>query len=622
MASELVGKEMLYRSREFIRQDSTYYLGHMLEGIYKTNHASDLFGYQNAIAPLVRAKDLLEADFEEVLRHKSGEVFALYQIYQVQMDYQQICYELFHSYMNTARYEEAWALCLHASEYNLQLEYYFNAYTSLTWLVNKVRTSTQQQFYFLKNTIGENIELAQRFLDTALARAEENRPFNENFLPGLYEANIGAVHHYRALLYAYTLNTDSADRYYDLMMAENLYSHNNRGNYLVSKGLFRQAEVEYRNEQLQWDPSSRRNLKEHIYYDALIDIYKGQPDSAIVALTQTIKNNGSTPGFGWYQMGLARAYVYNGNLHAARTAITKAGRFQEIHIGTSLGQQHYDFSLAMIRYGEAKNELNWIKKRYKRYWLNVSLWPRLLNLFWKIYTIEYQIVSALGENEERKEVIYPIFATESVIAWDEFYRLIAELDRKFFIDFFEKKLKEDKRPDVLRYYKIFLAKLHYVQGEEEKAVQYLDEILGTESIDYQYEKLLLARCYELYALISEDRKKYDDAARFANELYNVYPQMAGYSGFPIRFHLNWDGAEDEYLITSFEKANIQLEDTSGPMTQEVNIKVMQEDEHKILEIQVTTSSGEVLSNQRFVASDERALAFSALRALYGMAQLN
>src|SRR5690606_26116879 len=58
--ADMKGREALLRSREFIREDSTYYVGYLFEGVYKASHATDFFGVQNAIAPLEKALQLLE----------------------------------------------------------------------------------------------------------------------------------------------------------------------------------------------------------------------------------------------------------------------------------------------------------------------------------------------------------------------------------------------------------------------------------------------------------------------------------------------------------------------------------------------------------------------------------
>src|SRR4051794_9208622 len=56
-------KDALPRSREFLRLDSTYYVGWMYEGMYKFDRSTDYLGYKNAIVPLQKAFDLLDKDY-------------------------------------------------------------------------------------------------------------------------------------------------------------------------------------------------------------------------------------------------------------------------------------------------------------------------------------------------------------------------------------------------------------------------------------------------------------------------------------------------------------------------------------------------------------------------------
>src|SRR3954466_689397 len=61
-------KDALPRSREFLRLDSTYYVGWMYEGMYKFNRSTDYLGYKNAIIPLQKAFDLLDKDYGRTFR--------------------------------------------------------------------------------------------------------------------------------------------------------------------------------------------------------------------------------------------------------------------------------------------------------------------------------------------------------------------------------------------------------------------------------------------------------------------------------------------------------------------------------------------------------------------------
>ena len=57
-------KDALPRSREFIRLDSTYYVGYQYEGIFKYSRAADYLGYKNCIIPLRRSFLLFDKDYK------------------------------------------------------------------------------------------------------------------------------------------------------------------------------------------------------------------------------------------------------------------------------------------------------------------------------------------------------------------------------------------------------------------------------------------------------------------------------------------------------------------------------------------------------------------------------
>src|SRR3954447_18978968 len=58
-------KDALPRSREFLRLDSTYYVGYMYEGMYKSDKSSDFAGFKYAIPSLKKAFVLLQKDYEK-----------------------------------------------------------------------------------------------------------------------------------------------------------------------------------------------------------------------------------------------------------------------------------------------------------------------------------------------------------------------------------------------------------------------------------------------------------------------------------------------------------------------------------------------------------------------------
>src|SRR3954467_7643888 len=61
-------KDALPRSREFIRLDSTYYVGYMFEGMYKSDRSSDFLGFKYAIPSLKKSFVLLQRDYGRNLK--------------------------------------------------------------------------------------------------------------------------------------------------------------------------------------------------------------------------------------------------------------------------------------------------------------------------------------------------------------------------------------------------------------------------------------------------------------------------------------------------------------------------------------------------------------------------
>ncbi len=131
-ASGISGEDMLPRSREFKRIDSTYYVGWMIEGMYKYDHAEDLLGFRNAEIPLERALDLEEHDYAKALATRTGEIMTLYPIRQFAPDYTMIAYYLMQCYLNTDQPDKAYTLLRRALKWKFQLQYSLDAYNYLT----------------------------------------------------------------------------------------------------------------------------------------------------------------------------------------------------------------------------------------------------------------------------------------------------------------------------------------------------------------------------------------------------------------------------------------------------------------------------------------------------------
>ena len=158
--------DALPRSREFIRTDSSYYVGWMYEGVYKYNHAADYLGYKNAIAPLERALRLMEHDYAKALATRTDNILTLYPIRFIMPDYTMIAYYLVQCYNNTDQPEKTVALLRHTLKWKFQMEYYLDQYNMLAWTVHRNRFYTSSKYSFLRNSIDDNEKLANRYLDS------------------------------------------------------------------------------------------------------------------------------------------------------------------------------------------------------------------------------------------------------------------------------------------------------------------------------------------------------------------------------------------------------------------------------------------------------------------------
>ena len=163
--TNLNSEDALPRSREFLRIDSSYYVGWLYEGAYKFNHAADYAGYKNAAAPLERALRLIERDYRPELGSRTHNPFEYIIYYPKQVDYTYIVNFLNQCYLNTEEPEKNYALLRRYLKWNFQREF-FDAYNYLMWVTHRNRFYTHEKYSFLKNSIEENEKLANRTILT------------------------------------------------------------------------------------------------------------------------------------------------------------------------------------------------------------------------------------------------------------------------------------------------------------------------------------------------------------------------------------------------------------------------------------------------------------------------
>jgi hypothetical protein len=319
-------------------------------------------------------------------------------------------------------------------------------------------------------------------------------------------------------------------------------------------GDFRTAEAEYAMEGLNTQPDKR--LQEWAYYTPTLHIYKGLPKKGAELARGMIMSNGSTPGFGWYNIAQARCRLYDGQTDEAYRYMNKAAEFKELHVGTTLGQTHYDFSIQLLKLMHKLQQIEAQKFENRNWWYNPRSLGNIAQYTTEKYMQQFLIINQFSQNPERDRVVYKLFSTESTVSWDEIWYLIRDFSTGFFLDRFEQEMKEDRRKYIRKYFRYFVARLRMEKGQYEQANTELNTVLMDPDLDAEYEKLLIARVLQAQAECAEKLKNdraYND--RMA-KLFQYYPQLIPYSGLTMSMRLSVTGAAPPGFLDRLKNCNI------------------------------------------------------------------
>lgn len=591
-------EDAIQRSREFIRIDSTYYVGYLYEGIYKYNHAADLLGFKNAALPLERALYQMERDYRRDLSLRTRDIPSIIAAYPRWIDYALITDNLNHCYLNTEEPEKSFALLQKYVRFKFQFPIY-DAYNYLMWVVHRNRFYTSKKYDFLKDNIDANETLANQYLDSGMYEVRRNRSFNDGIMtPGSDQSFVNAIYHYKCILYSYAMNIDSAEYYYKKLRDGGQFPHNNYATFQAVIGNFGKAAEEYQ-EASGLDGGEKR-LQEWIYYGSILDIYKSQPKRGEAALKDMIKAVGSTPGFGWYNIALARCLYYDGQIKESERYIDKAAGFKELHIGTTLGQSHYDFSIQLNKLMTKNAELQMQKFQNENWWYNPAVLTNMAKLSGEKFLQQFLIINQFSQNPERDRVIYKLFSTESTVSWDEVWYLIRDFSTRFFLTRYEQEIAEDNRPSIKRYFQLFKARLMMNDGDTKKAYALLSgiDVLGA-GADEETEKLFYARTFEALANCAEALNKGDERDQWLYKLYSAYPQLVPYIDLPMPMHLVANSSGDEEAFKRLKACNIRWTEDRNAPTAYVSFRTM--GDSKVADYWVTDAKGNYIVPRQFFA---------------------
>lgn len=561
-------KDALPRSREFIRLDSTYYVGHYYEGMYKYERAADYLGYKNCIQPLKKALHLFEKDFKNT--------FANTTTYDMkQLDIRYICTVLYDCYSNVEQPDSAMWILEKVNSWNLPydfMEYHIKA----AWTIHRNRYYIGK-YSFLKSTVEENEQLALNHLYQAVAQGNNNANF------------------YLAIIYNYLQNIDSTKYYYDYLLQNGGISYNNYAHFKNTLGQFSEAIQNFEKETFAFD----KRLIESYYFLPTLYINSGRSIEGIRMASGIITQNGSTPGFGWYNIALARSYLYNGQLDSSEKAIEKAAQFKELHLATTLGQAQYDFAVNVVKLMLVNQKIERIKFFNTGWWYSITDLLEMSKLFGEKFLLRFAIVNEFANNPERQNVIYTLFSSENVIGFDEVWNMLKDISPEYFKDFYKQKMETEKRQNIIRYMQFFYGSFLFKTGDESEGKNIFDNILYNTLLDTAHEKLFLGRIAETLARQYSGSEKDNMMSYYFSE----YSQLIPFSGLKIKMKLNTTGFSDattKKVVNELEDCNINWVD-DGSYAAIANMSFEKKKDKYEVYYSVQNSTGKiVVANHRII----------------------
>jgi hypothetical protein len=555
-------------SQKMIQLDSTYYVGHFFEANYRYFRASDKRGYESAIKSLSKAVDLLEEGFPRALK-RSTNISVYINQYQIQRKYVFMIYYLGKSYENIDKPGESIKVFERLKKRNFITNFGINTYASISWIYMRNRMYSPEKYAFLKPTIEENLQIASQYADSIKDSDRYNKRYLKMWWPNLENNALLSYYHYKNIIYSHQLKLDSAEYYSKQLEKYDRLSNNNYGNLQFIQAKYPKAEENYYKARLN-DNYQEKSIKEFDYMESAIKIFQNDVASSKSIVEESIKTLGVSPGFGWNNIALSRAYYYAGDLKKSKEFRDKAANFKEIHINSTWGQVAYDHNTLLFKYLFHKKSIKEIKFRDKNYWYQPKKLYQITKHHFKQENTHLLLTSELSADPERFTQHYNLFASDNTMFFDEIWELIKYFNPDYFIDIFKNKLNKDERERIHKYFNYFIAQLHLKNENYDLAIQEFEDVLKDEFLDTKAEKLLIARIHEGLSIAYDEKDNAASAKENLLAFYRNFPQLFPYSELTMKFNLEVEGntlsEEQKAIIEELKNCNIDwvTNDTSWP----------------------------------------------------------
>lgn len=597
-----VDKDALPRGREFIRLDSTYYVGWFYQGLYLNDRSVDVVGYQRALPLMRKAFLLLEKDYGPLLKTIYSSPAVYIENNQRYNDYLVLASKLREEYEFLEMPDSAmWVLNM-VEKKNFRRDF-LGIGGLKAWIIHRNRFFTKSKYDFLANSVAENEQSALQSCYSAFQQIRRNASQNSLwFGEGSIMQDRNSVYHYLALIHCYLKNYDSSEYYYHQMSIAGTVSNNNYGSMKAEIGEFAPAIELYKKDQYKY--GGQKFLMEPFYYLPVLYIYSGRTKDAMNTAKEAIRFSNSSPGFGWYNIALARSYMYDGQLDSAAITLDKAVAFHEIHIGTTLTQPQYEFTTSLLRLVWFNLKISQLKFFDKGWWYHPSTLYDIANLEAKKYTHEYVLATQLALNPERARIIYDLFCGESTVGYDEIWHLMKRYSPRYFMKLMQQYSDTDPRNNIRRYFQLYDAKLEWENGKRKTAREALEQLMNTALLDTAHEKLFLGRLYESLARAYEQDNNEEKQQLYVNTLYEEYPQLIPFSAMQASMYLQVSGADDavtKKVVDELKDCNIKWLSSPTANTPSATIVFKKKGIKYDVSINVTAGNNKrIVSNERFL----------------------
>ncbi len=613
---EPTSKDALPRSREFLRLDSTYYVGWMYEGMYKFDRSADYLGFKNAIPALTKAFDLLDKDYGSTLKNLYSSIMYFAQNINRYQDLFVISNALKQCYDNIEMPDSVMALLDKIDSYHFQKDY-FGVYYHRAWTYHRNRFFTSEKYSFLKNSVEENEKAAFQWCYRGLGFIQKNKIKNDSwFGPDQSDNDKLSIYHYLAMLHCYNKNYDSSDYYYRQLAMHGAVSWNNYGSMQAEIGHFAEA-TEFYSKDLS--TTYQRMLREPFYYLPELYVNAGKTKAAIQMAQQIITENGSTPGFGWYNIALARGYLYDGQLDSAAYALDKAAHFKELHIGTTLTQTQYEFTINLLKVQLMDKKIAQVKFLNKGWWYSPRDLYNIASLKVEKMMAEYVVVNELAFNPDRTRMVYDLFCSEATNSFDETWYLLKDFSPAYFQKKYEDYQTTDHRINIQRYFKLFVAKFKWEGGKKDAAKNDYEWLMKNTLLDTAREKLFLGRLYEGLARSYKRDRQQENLLFSQNMFLQTFPQLIPFSDIGMQMKLTISGTDDaitKNVVNTLKDCNISwMESGNLPVA---NINFNKRGDRYEATLNVSTADGKkVVSDERLIFKNAAGIGNELALRLFG-----